>query len=137
VRAARVANAFAEAYASSATTRKRGENEKTLAVLGSRIEELRNQAQVDFRAVQDFRVRNNLLSQQATQLAEQETSAYSGQLAVARAQAASDRGHANAAAGSAEAATVTSGVLQALRSQRAVISVKVADLNRYLDTTRT
>ena len=135
VRAARIANAFADGYATSAANRKRAENEKTLAVLGSRIEELRTQAQVDFKAVQDFRVRNNLLSQQATQLAEQETSAYSGQLAVARAQAAADRGHANAAAGAAEAATVSSPVLQALRSQRATISVRVADLaNRYLDT---
>lgn len=134
-RAARVANAFADAYATSAVNRKRVENEKSLAVLGSRIEDLRMQAQVDFKAVQDFRVRNNLLSQQATQLAEQEASAYSGQLAVARAQAAADRGRANASAGAAEAATVSSPVLQSLRSQRAAISVRVADLSsRYLDT---
>ncbi len=134
-RAASVANAFADAYATSAANRKRVENEKTLAVLGSRIEDLRMQAQVDFKAVQDFRVRNNLLSQQATQLAEQEASAYSGQLAVARAQAAADRGRANASAGAAEAATVSSPVLQSLRSQRAAISVRVADLSsRYLDT---
>jgi uncharacterized protein involved in exopolysaccharide biosynthesis/Mrp family chromosome partitioning ATPase len=134
-RAARVANAFAESYAGSAAARKRAENEKALAVLSSRIEDLRKQAQVDFKAVQDFRVANNLLSQQATALAEQEASAYSAQLAAARAQAAADRGHANAAAGTAEAAVVNSPGMQALRGQRATLSVKVADLSsRYLET---
>ena len=134
-RAARIANAFAEGYSTSAASRKRAENEKTLAVLSTRIEDLRNQAQADFKAVQDFRVRNNLLSQQATALAEQEATAYSAQLAAARAQAAADRGHANAAGGIADAAEVNSPGLQALRSQRAAISIKVADLaSRYLET---
>ncbi len=134
-RAARIANAFAETYAASAATRKRAENEKSLAVLRTRIEDLRKQAQVDFAAVQDFRVRNNLLSQQATQLAEQEAAAYSLQLAAARAQAAADRGHANAAGGTADAAVVNSPGMQALRAQRATIGVKIADLSsRYLET---
>jgi len=75
-RAAQIANAFAEAYTASGATAKRAENEKALKVLAARIEQLRAQAQADFRAVQDFRVGHGLLSAAATSLAEQETGAY-------------------------------------------------------------
>lgn len=133
-RSAQIANAFAISYSESAVRAKRTENEKTLALLKTRIDELRTQAQSDFGAVQDFRVRNNLLSAQATQLAEQEAAAYGQQLATARAAAAADRGRANNAGGAGVAAAVNSPVIQSLRSQRAVISVKIADLSgRYLD----
>lgn len=135
VRAARIANSFAASYATHAVDVKRADNQKTLALLKDRIEELRDQAQTDFQAVQDFRVRNNLLSAQATQQSEQEADAYGQQLATARAVAAADRGRANAAAGQASAAVVASPLLQALRTQRATISVKIAELSgRYLDT---
>ena len=133
-RAAAIANAFAQGYTVSAANAKRADNERALAVLRGKIEQLRGGAEADFRAVQEFRVRNNLLSAQATSLAEQETAAYAQQLALARSAAAVDRGRANAAAGKGEAAAVTSSVVQALRAQRAVISVRVADLSsRYLD----
>lgn len=135
VRAAAIANAFALGYTTNAATAKRGENERALTVLRGKIEDLRKQAEADFRNVQDFRVRNGLLSAQATSLSEQETAAYAQQLALARSAAAVDRGRANAAGGKGEAAAVTSPVVQALRSQRAVLSVRVADLSdRYLDT---
>lgn len=134
-RAARIANAFADGYAQSAATAKRAENEQTLGVLRSRIEQLRVQAQADFGAVQQFRVRHDLLSAQATSLTEQETAAYVQQLALARSAAAVDRGRADAAGGTGEAAAVNSAVVQSLRSQRAAISMRVADLaTRYLDT---
>lgn len=133
-RAAQVANAFATSYSGSSVRAKRSESEKTLKLLRTRIDELRAQAQTDFGAVQDFRVRNNLLSAQATQLSEQEASAYGQELANARAAAAADRGRANNAGGAGMAAAVNSPVIQSLRSQRASISVKVADLSgRYLD----
>jgi polysaccharide biosynthesis transport protein len=133
-RAAQIANAFAESYSGSAVRAKRAASEKTLAQLRTRIDELRILAQTDFGAVQDFRVRNNLLSTQATQLTEQEASAYGQQLANARAAAAADRGRANNAGGAGTAAAVNSPVIQSLRSQRAIISVKVADLSgRYLE----
>jgi polysaccharide biosynthesis transport protein len=133
-RAAQIANAFAANYAGSSVKVKRAEGEKTLALLRTRIDELRTQAQSDFRAVQDFRVRNNLLSAQATQLTEQEAAAYGQQLATARAAAAVERGRANNSGGAGAAAAVNSGVVQSLRSQRASISVKVAELSgRYLD----
>ncbi len=135
LRAAAVANGFATAYANSAVNTKRLENEKDLALLRSRIEELRAQAQADFKAVQDFRVRNNLLSAQATQLSELEASAYGQQLAAARATAAADRGMAGNSGGAGQAALVTSPVVSSLRSQRAAMSVKVAEMSgRYLDT---
>ena len=133
-RSAQIANAFAASYSESAVRTKRAENEKTLALLRTRIEELRSQAQSDFGAVQDFRVRNNLLSAQATQLTEQEAAAYGQQLATARAAAAADRGRANNSGGAGIAAAVNSPVIQSLRAQRATISVKIADLSgRYLD----
>lgn len=132
--AAEIANAFAASYSSSAVRAKQAESEKTLKLLRTRIDELRTLAQTDFGAVQDFRVRNNLLSIQATQLSEQDASAYGQQLASARAAAAADRGRANNAGGAGAAAAVSSPVIQSLRSQRALISVKVADLSgRYLD----
>ena len=133
--AAAVANGFATAYANSAVNTKRLENQKDLALLRSRIDELRAQAQTDFKAVQDFRVGNNLLSAQATQLSELEASAYGQQLAVARAAAASDQGMAGNSGGAGQAALVTSPVVSSLRSQRAALSVKVAEMSgRYLDT---
>ncbi|HEX8058366.1 MAG TPA: polysaccharide biosynthesis tyrosine autokinase [Novosphingobium sp.] len=134
-RSARIANAFATNYAAHEVDVKRADNQKTLALLKVRIEELRKQAQSDFQAVQDFRVRNSLLSAQATAQSEQEAAAYGQQLAAARAAAAADRGRANAAAGEASAAVVASPLLQSLRTQRATISVKIAELSgRYLDT---
>jgi len=133
-RAAVIANALAEAYTASGANAKRAENEKALKVLSARIEQLREAAQADFQAVQEFRVRKGLLSAQATALAEQETGAYAAQLAMARSAAAVDRGRAGAAGSAGEAAAVNSPVVQALRSQRAGLSVRVADLSsRYLD----
>lgn len=134
-RAAAIANAFAQAYSESAVNDKRLENDKALALLRGRIEDLREQAQADFKAAQDFRVRNDLLSSQATQLAEQDAAAYGQQLAAARASAAADQGKAGAAEAAGAAAAVNSPVIQSLRSQRAAISIKVADMaGRYLDT---
>ena len=133
-RAARIANAFAQAYMVSGAMAKRAENEAAAKALAARIDQLRGQAQADFRAVQDFRVSHGLLSAAATSLSEQETGAYAAQLAMARSAAAVDRGRAGAAGSAGEAAAVTSPVVQALRGQRATISVRVADLaSRYLD----
>ncbi len=134
VRAAAIANSFARLYSGSAVKVERGESQKALDLLKSRMEELRVQAKVDFTAVQRFRVSNGLLSKDATALAEQEAGAYSQQLAVARAAAAADRGRANNAGGSAVQATLSSPTVQSLRSQRAALSIKVAELSgRYLD----
>lgn len=133
--AAAVANGIATAYANSAVNTKRLANQKDLALLRSRIDELRTQAQADFKAVQDFRVRNNLLSAQATQLSELEASAYGQQLAAARAAAASAQGMAGNSGGAGQAALVTSPVVSSLRSQRAALSIRVAEMSgRYLDT---
>jgi len=133
-RAARIANAFAEAYTASGASAKRAENQQALKVLAARIEQLRGQAQADFRAVQLFRVGHGLLSAQATALSEQETGAYAAQLALARSAAAVDRGRAGAGGSAGEAAAISSPVVQALRSQRGILGVRVAELaSRYLD----
>jgi polysaccharide biosynthesis transport protein len=134
-RAARIANGYAAAYTASAVEEKRGENKRSLELLSQRIGELRNQAQADFKAVQDFRVANNLLSAQPTQLNEQQASAFGQQLAAARSTAALNSGRESGAGGAEAAAAASSGIVQSLRSQRAAISVKVAEMSgRYLET---
>ena len=133
-RAAVIANAFAAGYAESAAKAKHAENEKTLAALGDRLEQLRSQAQGDYRDVQTFRIKHDLLSNQATALAEQETSAYAQELAQAKAGAALDQGRSLSADLAAESAAANSGAVQALRSQRAAVSAQVAQLStRYLE----
>lgn len=142
VRAARIVNAFARVYADNQRNMKAGEARKTIAMLETRIDQLRTQALADFGAVQDFRVRNNLLSANATQLGEQETASYDQQLASARASAAEHQARFNAAlnqmvrgsSGGDNASALASPVIQSLRTQRAAISARVADLSgRYLD----
>lgn len=133
-RAAAVANALAAGYAESAALAKHSENRKTLSALSERLEQLRQQAQADYQAVQAFRIRNDLLSDQATALAEQETSAYAQQLSQARSGAAVDRGRAMSAALAAEAAAASSPAVQALTVQRSAASAQVAELSsRFLE----
>jgi capsular exopolysaccharide synthesis family protein len=136
-RAARIANGYARMFSEVQVAMKVEENQKAIGILRSRMEDLRRQAQADFGAVQQYRIRNNLQSKSGTALTEQEVSAYNQQVALARAEAAQDQARLSTAlaqvrsgAGSGEA---TSPVVSALRSQRASISAKVAELsNRYL-----
>ncbi len=134
-RAAAIANGVADNYASRAVNVDRAASEKNLKLLSEKIEALRAQAQSDFGAVQAFRISNGLLSAEATSLAEQETAAYGQQLAAARSQAAEDQGKSGSAQGAGvQAVALASPVLNSLRSQRATLSVKVAELSgRYLD----
>lgn len=139
VRAARIANGFAKLYVDSQVETKVTENRTAIGILQSRMEELRRQAQTDFRALQEYRIRNNLQTKSGTALTEQEISAYSQQVALARAQAAQDSARVDAARGQLRGTGVGdgggSGALNALRGQRAAISVKVAELSeRYLDS---
>jgi len=140
--AARLANGYVDVYLSEQVGSKAGENRAAIEVLRRRVDELRSQAQADTEAVQQYRIRNNLLSQSATALTEQEISTYNQQLAAARAEAAEARARLAAArsqlaaGGSGRVGEATaSTVVSSLRSQRAGLSERVADLsNRYLDT---
>jgi len=139
-KAARIANAFAEAYLQSQLTAKFDANAQANSFLGARLEDLRRQVEAADAAVSAYRIENGLLSAQGATLTEQEISAYNQQLALARAQQAEQdarlrTARAQMAAGSngddvGEA--LSSPVVQNLRAQRAAISTRVADLSvRY------
>lgn len=139
-RAAQIANAYARIYTTDDARRESDRSETAAQVLGDRLEELRAQANEDFAAVQDYRVRNNLLSQAATSLSEQEVSSINQQIASARAEAARDAqvlssARAQLATGAGNVGQGTSSaVIGSLRAQRAQLSTQEADLaQRYLD----
>jgi len=139
-RAAAIANAFASQLAAYQVSIKQQENERAIAVLKARVEQLRVAAQNDFAAVQNFRNSRNLLSTNLAGLTEQELANYNQQVASARAEASEANAKLAAAQGQlAEGkqdvgAAQSSPVVQSLRSQRAQLSAKVADLSaRYLD----
>lgn len=139
-RAAKIANAFASIYSQRQVDTKRQANSKALAFLSLQIARLRDQAQSDMRALQDYRVQKNLLSTTGATLTEQEISSYNQQVAQARAQAIEDSARLNTAKrqllinndGADIGQSLSSPVVQGLRQQRATISARVADLSaRY------
>lgn len=140
-RAAAIANGYAQVYVDDQVATKQLANDRAVQILRGRVDNLRGQAQEDFGVVQRFRVSNGLLSASATQLTEQELSTYNQQVASARAEAARDASElatarAQLASGSGNVGEAQrSAVVQSLRSQRAQLSTKVAEMSgRYLDT---
>jgi uncharacterized protein involved in exopolysaccharide biosynthesis/MinD-like ATPase involved in chromosome partitioning or flagellar assembly len=140
VRAARVANAVAETYSQQQVSGQRSANSKAATFLSAQIGRLRDQAQNDMRALQEYRVANNLLSTTGATLTEQEISSYNQQVAQARAQAIEDSARLStakkqlliSASGADIGQSLSSPVIQGLRQQRATISAHVADLStRY------
>lgn len=138
--AAQIANAYAHEYVYSQITSKQHTTGEATTFLAKKVEELRHQATVDFAAVQAYRVRNGLLSNSATALAEQDISVYNQQTASARAEAAADVARLNTALtqlrsgsmGDDVGEALDSPVVSSLRTQRAQIGARVADLNtRY------
>jgi len=136
VLAAELANGLAMAYGAEKVSSKVADNEEAIETLKSRMNELREQAQADFAAVQQYRVSNNLLSAAATGMAEGEVSTYNQEVAAARASASEDaarlaaaraqlgRGTGNVGAGTA------STVVNALRAQRAGLSANIAEMSK-------
>ena len=132
-RAARIANGYAGMFTQEQVRAEVAGNETAIRVLKTRMEQLRGQAQADFGALQQYRIKNNLQTPSGTSLTEQEISAYNQQVAVARAQVAEAGARLNPAATATGAAS--SGATAALRAQRAQISARLSDLSsRYLDT---
>lgn len=140
-RAALIANTYARLYTTDDARQRARRNATSAQVLGDRLEELREQANEDFAAVQAYRVNNNLLSNSATALTEGEISTINQQIASARASAAEDAqalASARAQLGSGGAGNVgqgtNSGVVSSLRAQRSQLTTREADLSqRYLD----
>jgi polysaccharide biosynthesis transport protein len=128
--AAQLANGYAKTYIADQVATKVAGTQNAIGILRKRMDELRLQAQADFGAVQQYRITNSLQTKSGTSLTEQEISAYNQQVALARAQAREDASRLTAARTSGAA---TSPVVNALRGQRAALSVRVAELSdRYL-----
>ena len=75
-KAARIANAFADAYLQSQLTAKFDANAQANTFLGARLEDLRRQVEAADAAVSAYRIENGLLSAQGATLTEQEISAW-------------------------------------------------------------
>lgn len=145
-----VANEYGRQYAQSSLLRKRANTEKAVAFLSKRIEELRTQANADTQAVQRYRIANNLLSNNALQLTEQELSTYNQQVANARSSAAEDQARLATAQrqlrsgskGDDVGEALNSSVVSALKTQRAALAADLANLttrygNLHPDVVRT
>lgn len=138
--AALLANSFAEQYVAGQIERKRLTTDQATTFLAGKVAELREQATVDFGAVQAYRISNGLLSNSATALTEQDISVYNQQAATARAEAAADAARLSTARrqlrdgsnGGDVGEALTSSVVSSLRTQRAQVAARVADLStRY------
>jgi polysaccharide biosynthesis transport protein len=132
--AAKIANGYAQIYSDNQIASKVTASKKAVDILQKRMDELRVQAQTDFGAVQQYRISNSLQSKSGTSLTEQEISAYNQQVALARAEASQNFARLAAArGGGAVGDSATSTVVNALRGQRATLSVRFAELSdRYL-----
>jgi capsular exopolysaccharide synthesis family protein len=123
--AARIANAFAQAYLDSIRAALDGVQKVSSGQINSRLDELRVDAERADAALQQYKIANGLMSAQGSTTAEQETSVLNQQLAGAKATLAERRGRlaaarrqvANGGDGSDVASTLNSGTIGALRSQ--------------------
>lgn len=140
VRAARIANTFAEQYTAGALEAKRLAARHTTTTIAERLEQLRQQALADTAAVQRYRIGNNLLSTTMGTLTEQEISTYNQAVTTARAEASEDGARLDAArrqmalGGSAGGVgeVAVSPVIGSLRAQQATAAGELASLSaRY------
>ncbi|WP_095012496.1 GumC family protein [Tsuneonella mangrovi] len=138
--AARIVNEFAKQYSNWGLGEDQQRNREARATLEQRLGSLRDQAQQDTEALQQYRIRNNLLSTSGTSLTEQEISNYEQQVATARASAAEDTAMLNTAlsqlrsgsTGDDVGAALNSPVISSLRDQESLAAADVADLSsRY------
>lgn len=141
-KAQRIANAFAHLYTRQQIVQKIAGDQEVSTLLHGRIDDLRQQAEADTAAVQEYRIQHNLLTTTGASLTEQEISTYNQSVAAAKAQAAEDQARLdtaraqlrNGSSGDDVGEALSSGVISSLRAQRATVSQKVADLSgRYGD----
>lgn len=140
IRAAAIANATAHIYTEEQVRLKQAQNARAVRLLGERIVSLKQAAQADFNAVQNYRVANNLLSTTGATLTEQEISAYNQQVAIAKAEADADSARLSTARrqlqrgsmGDDVGEALSSPVIQSLRIKRAELSARVANYSGSL-----
>lgn len=140
VKAAKIANAFADRYLLEQLEAKFDATRQANSWLNDRLGQLRGQVQEAEAAVEQYKIANNLLSSSGQTLTEQEISSYNQSVAQARAAQAEQEARlrsaqaqlASGSNGEDLGAALDSPVIQQLRSQRAQVSARVADLaGRY------
>jgi len=133
--AARV-NEYARQFTNWQLNELRDRNASLREQMGKRLITLREQAQQDTAALQQYRIANNLLSTTGTSLTEQEISAYNQEVSTAKAQAAEDQARLNTAlaqlrsgsAGDDVGEALNSQVISSLRLQETQAAATVANL---------
>ena len=138
--AARIANSYALQFTDWEANSDRQRNAQARAEVSAKLAELRDQAQADTQALQQYRISNNLLSTSGASLAEQEISVSNLEVTKARAQAAEDSARLQTAlsqlrsgsTGDDVGEALTSPVIASLRTQEATLAGEVASLSaRY------
>jgi len=139
VKAQRIANAFAQAYLDDQVDAKVRESQRAAMGVLAQVDKMRRQADDDFAKVQSYKIAHNLLDVGAETLTEQEISAYNQSVAAAKAEADGDLANLHTAQEQLAAGSngedvgeaLDSRVVVELRSQRATLSAKLADLQAH------
>lgn len=135
-KAAAIANEFTRQFVNWELSAERDRNKEARAIVEARLAELRDQAQADTQALQQYRIQNNLLSTSGASLTEQEISTYNQAVTTARAAAAEDAARLRTALSQLQSGSIGddvgealgSPVIASLRSQEALAATTVADL---------
>ncbi|QFT77361.1 Wzz/FepE/Etk N-terminal domain-containing protein [Erythrobacter sp. THAF29] len=135
--AASIANEFTRQYVNWELSAEQERNREARAIVEERLAELRDQAQADTQALQQYRINQNLPSMTGASLTEQEISTYNQAVTTARAEAAEDEARLQTAlaqlrsgsTGDDVGEALDSPVIASLRSQEAVAAAAVADLS--------
>lgn len=134
--AADTANEFTRQFVNWEVGAEKDRNAQARKIVEQRLAELRDQAQADTQALQQYRIRNNLLSTSGASLTEQEIATYNQEVTTARAAAAEDQARLRTAlaqlrsgsTGDDVGEALGSPVISSLRSQEALAAATVADL---------
>jgi len=139
-KAAMIADAWAKAYMQTKLDTKDNANAEATGWLKERIEDLRKQVEDADRAVQEYKIQNNLLSADGATLTEQELSDLNRQLATVQVDQAESNARLNTARaqlqngsnGDDVGEALNSPVVSGLRTQQAQISNRLAEMQtRY------
>ncbi|MXO62538.1 GumC family protein [Qipengyuania oceanensis] len=138
--AAMLANEYARQFTGWEEMSVRDRHDQEREDVRQRLAELREQAQADTQALQQYRIANNLLTTTGTSLTEQEISNYNFEVTKARAEAAEDQARLNTALGQLRSGSagddvgeaLESSVVASLRTQEAEVARQVANMSgRY------
>jgi len=130
-----IAQSYAETYVQKQVQDKFDASQSAVTFLDSRLSKLRDAAQSDDRALQEYKIRNSLMSLEGVSLAEQEVSTLSQQVATASADLSEARARRDSALARiradqdvVEGFQVESDVIRSLRSRRAETATELARL---------